>query len=111
MPFVGLLFTGIMLTDSGPKCLEYNVRFGDPEAQTLLPLISKDTDLVEVAMACVEGRLSETEIKVDNKSSAVVVVVSGGYPGPYLQGLPIELNPPPHTHGLIFPFSLFNTVS
>ena len=100
-----------MLTKSGPKCLEYNARFGDPEAQTLLPLISKDTDLVEVAMACVEGRLSETEIKVDNKSSAVVVVVSGGYPGPYRQGKPIKLIPPPDTHGLIFPFSFLNPVS
>ncbi|RCH82000.1 Bifunctional purine biosynthetic protein ade1, partial [Rhizopus azygosporus] len=56
-PFVGMLFTGIMLTASGPKVLEYNVRFGDPETEVVLPLLSDDTDLAEIMMSCVEGRL------------------------------------------------------
>lgn len=54
-PFVGMLFTGLMLTQSGPKVLEYNVRFGDPETQTLILLLTEDTDLAEVLMACVIG--------------------------------------------------------
>jgi phosphoribosylamine--glycine ligase/phosphoribosylformylglycinamidine cyclo-ligase len=62
-----MLFTGIMLTKSGPKALEYNARFGDPESQVLLPLISRETDLAEVMVACVEGKLNEVDIKMDNK--------------------------------------------
>ncbi|KAE8448661.1 hypothetical protein EG329_009086 [Mollisiaceae sp. DMI_Dod_QoI] len=92
IPFVGLLFTGIMLTKSGPKTLEYNARFGDPETQTVLPLISEKTDLAEVILACVEGRLHETEILIDDKSCAVVVIASGGYPGAYPQGKEIDIN-------------------
>jgi len=80
-PFVGTLFTGLMITKNGPKCLEYNVRFGDPETQTLLPLMSKDTDLAEIMVACTEGWLDALEVKVDAKSSATVVVAAGGYPG------------------------------
>ena len=56
-PFVGLLFTGFMITEDGPRVLEYNVRFGDPETQTLLPLMSMDTDLAEIMVAYTEGRL------------------------------------------------------
>jgi phosphoribosylamine--glycine ligase/phosphoribosylformylglycinamidine cyclo-ligase len=101
IPFVGLLFTGIILTKFGPKALEYNARFGDPETQTLLPLISKKTDLAEIMMACVEGRLHETEIVMDDKSCAVVVIASGGYPGPYSQGKEIEIKPRQSSQGLI----------
>ena len=92
---MGVLFTGIILTASGPKVLEYNVRFGDPEAQTVIPLISRDTDLAEVMMACIEGRLSSTPINICAKSSAVVVVASGGYPGTYRkdQELAIDSHP------------------
>lgn len=94
-PFVGTLFTGLMITKSGPKCLEYNVRFGDPETQTLLPLMSKDTDLAEIMVACTEGWLDALSVKVDQKYSATVVVVAGGYPGPYPKGTPMVVDTPP----------------
>ena len=94
-PFVGTLFTGLMITKSGPKCLEYNVRFGDPETQTLLPLMSEDTDLAEIMIACTEGWLDALSVKVDAKSSTTVVIAAGGYPGPYAKGLPLKIDPPP----------------
>ena len=90
-PFVGTLFTGLMITKNGPKCLEYNVRFGDPETQTLLPLMSKDTDLAEIMVACTEGWLDSVTVKVDAKSSTTVVVAAGGYPGPYAKGIPMKV--------------------
>lgn len=93
-PFVGTLFTGLMITKDGPKTLEYNVRFGDPETQTLLPLISKDTDLAEVMVACTEGWLDALDVKVDDKSSATVVVAAGGYPGSYAKGTPMDVTTP-----------------
>ncbi|KUJ16250.1 phosphoribosylamine-glycine ligase [Mollisia scopiformis] len=89
-PFVGMLFTGIMLTKSGPKTLEYNARFGDPETQTLLPLLK--SDLAEIMSACVEGRLHDTDIVMNNESCAVVIVSSEGYPGPYPKGDHIEMD-------------------
>lgn len=91
-PFVGVLFTGLMLTKSGPKVLEYNVRFGDPETQTLIPLLTEDTDLAEVMIACVRGDLKSDSIKMNAKASAVVCVVSGGYPGAYATGVKVEIN-------------------
>jgi phosphoribosylamine--glycine ligase/phosphoribosylformylglycinamidine cyclo-ligase len=94
-PFVGTLFTGLMITKSGPKCLEYNVRFGDPETQTLLPLMSEDTDLAEIMIACTEGWLDALSVKVDAKSSATVVIAAGGYPGSYSKGTPMKLDSPP----------------
>jgi phosphoribosylamine--glycine ligase/phosphoribosylformylglycinamidine cyclo-ligase len=93
-PFVGTLFTGIIVTKDGPKTLEYNVRFGDPETQTLLPLISKDTDLAEIMIACTEGWLDSVDIKIDDKSSATVVVAAGGYPGTYAKGTPMDVTTP-----------------
>ncbi|PQE16525.1 phosphoribosylamine-glycine ligase protein [Rutstroemia sp. NJR-2017a BBW] len=89
-PFVGTLFTGLMITKNGPKTLEYNVRFGDPETQTLLPLISQDTDLADIMMACTQGCLDSVDIKIDPKFSATVVVAAGGYPGSYAKGTPME---------------------
>lgn len=94
MPFVGLLFTGFMLTKNGPKVLEYNVRFGDPETQTLLPLM--DADLAEVMIACTEGWLDAVTIKAHPKFAATVVAAAGGYPGPYVRGDPITLENPPN---------------
>jgi len=94
-PFVGTLFTGLMITKSGPKCLEYNVRFGDPETQTLLPLMSNSTDLAEIMVACTEGWLDALSVTVDEKSSATIVVAAGGYPGNYSKGIPIALESPP----------------
>ena len=92
-PFVGLLFTGFMITKDGPKVLEYNVRFGDPETQTLLPLMSMDTDLAEVMIACTEGRLDGIDVKVKSGSSATVVAAAGGYPGSYEKGKTIYIDP------------------
>ena len=85
-PFVGLLFTGLMITKEGPKCLEYNVRFGDPETQTLLPLMSMDTDLAEIMVACTEGRLDGLQLQIQSGSSVTVVAAAGGYPESYKKG-------------------------
>ncbi|TVY38172.1 Bifunctional purine biosynthetic protein [Lachnellula subtilissima] len=94
-PFIGTLFTGLMITKSGPKTLEYNVRFGDPETQTLLPLVSKDTDLAEIMVACTDGRLDGLSIKIDSKASTTVVVAAGGYPDSYEKGTPMQVGTPP----------------
>ena len=93
-PFVGLLFTGIMVTSHGPKVLEYNVRFGDPETQTLLPLLSPNSDLAEIMFACTEQGLESVSVDVDPKFSATVVAAAGGYPGPYVRGDAITIDPP-----------------
>lgn len=94
-PFVGILFTGLMMTKTGPKVLEYNVRGGDPETQTLLPLLSDDTDLAEVMVACTEHWLDGVSIKVEPKFAATVIAVAEGYPGSYAKGRPITLDPVP----------------
>ncbi|KAF7725715.1 Bifunctional purine biosynthetic protein ade1 [Apophysomyces ossiformis] len=90
-PFVGMLFTGLMLTKSGPKVLEYNVRFGDPETEVVLPLLSDETDLAEVMLACVEGRLDAVAITLKNAFAATVIIASGGYPGSYAKGKQITI--------------------
>ncbi|KAG0747615.1 hypothetical protein G6F57_007255 [Rhizopus arrhizus] len=90
-PFVGMLFTGIMLTASGPKVLEYNVRFGDPETEVVLPLLSDDTDLAEILLACAEGRLDAVSITIKNAYAATVIIASGGYPGSYAKGKEITI--------------------
>ncbi|OBZ91208.1 Bifunctional purine biosynthetic protein ADE1 [Choanephora cucurbitarum] len=90
-PFCGMLFTGIMLTASGPKVLEYNVRFGDPETEVVLPLLTDDTDLAEILLACVEGRLDAVSITTKKAYGATVVIASGGYPGSYAKGKAITL--------------------
>lgn len=86
-PFVGCLFTGLMLTPDGYRVLEFNARFGDPEAQSVLALL--ENDLLEVMNACVDGRLDEMPLKWKPLHACNVVVASGGYPGKYLKGLPI----------------------
>ena len=86
-----MLFTGLMMTTSGPKVLEYNVRFGDPETQTLLPLLSPDTDLAEILLACTDHWLDAVDIKVERKFAATVVVAAGGYPGTYEKGTAMTL--------------------
>ena len=85
-PFVGLLFTGFMITTDGPRVLEYNVRFGDPETQTLLPLMSMDTDLAEIMVACTEGRLDGVQFRMRLGSSVTVVAAAKGYPDSYKKG-------------------------
>ncbi|KZO95945.1 aminoimidazole ribonucleotide synthetase [Calocera viscosa TUFC12733] len=83
-PFVGLLFTGFVLTDSGPKVLEYNVRFGDPETQALLLLL--EADLAAVMLACVDRRLDAVKLAVKPGFAVSVVLAAKGYPGSYPKG-------------------------
>ncbi|KAA8643228.1 bifunctional aminoimidazole ribotide synthase/glycinamide ribotide synthase [Aspergillus tanneri] len=94
-PFVGILFTGLMMTKDGPKVLEYNVRGGDPETQTLLPLLSDDTDLAEIMVACTEHWLDGVSINIKPSFSTTVIAVAGGYPGSYAKGKTITLGPVP----------------
>jgi phosphoribosylamine--glycine ligase len=83
-PFRGVLFIGLMLTADGPKVLEYNVRFGDPETQAIL--IRLESDLLEIFQSLVDGHLREVEVRWKEGASACVVVASGGYPGGYKKG-------------------------
>ena len=92
MPFKGILFTGLMITKNGPKVLEYNVRGGDPETQTLLPLLSDDTDLAQVMLACAEGWLDAVPLKIKSGASATVVACAEGYPGSYVKNRKIHLS-------------------
>ncbi|KAG5947618.1 hypothetical protein E4U59_000372 [Claviceps monticola] len=94
-PFRGVLFTGLMITSSGPKVLEYNVRFGDPEIQTVLPLLSADTYLAEIMLACTGGYLGYYDLKIEPIFSATVVVAARGYPGSYAKGTPMTVLSPP----------------
>ena len=87
-PYKGVLYAGLMLTETGPKVLEFNCRLGDPEAQVILPLLR--TDLLDVALACIDGRLDSLHIEWDDSACAGVVVASGGYPGDYVKGVPIH---------------------
>jgi phosphoribosylamine--glycine ligase/phosphoribosylaminoimidazole synthetase len=89
--YVGVLYAGLMLTPSGPRLLEYNCRFGDPEAQTVLPLL--DTDLAEVALACCAGRLAEVPLSVRPDASCTVVAAAPGYPDSPVLGGAISLPP------------------
>ena len=83
-PYVGVLYAGLMLTDQGPRVLEFNCRFGDPEAQLLFPLL--ETDLIDIALACIEGRLDETKVIWKPAYNVGVVLASGGYPVEYEKG-------------------------
>ncbi len=84
-PFKGVLYVGLMITDTGPKVLEFNCRFGDPEAQVLLPRLK--SDLVPLLMACIDGTLAQhTDVQWHDEAAACVVMASGGYPDPYETG-------------------------
>lgn len=87
--FRGTLFIGLMMTASGPKVLEYNTRFGDPETQVLITRL--ETDPVEIMLAAAKGTLSEIDVKVKSEYAMVVVLASKGYPGSYPKGEPISL--------------------
>jgi phosphoribosylamine--glycine ligase len=87
-PFKGCLYFGLMITPDGPKVIEYNARFGDPETQVVLPRLK--TDFVDIVMAVVEERLAELPIEWSDEACACVVMASGGYPGHYEKGIPIE---------------------
>jgi len=84
IPFRGILYTGLMLTAEGPKVVEFNARFGDPEAQVVLPLL--ETDLLDVLLAAVNGELASVELKWKQESAVCVIMASAGYPGDYRRG-------------------------
>ena len=86
-PFIGVLYCGLMMTARGPQVLEFNARFGDPEAQAIL--LRLESDLVDALEACVDGRLAESELRWSPGASACIVASSAGYPGSYKTGLPI----------------------
>lgn len=86
-PFKGCLYFGLMLTPDGPKVIEYNARFGDPEAQVVLPRLK--TDFVDIIMAICEDRLEDIDVEWDGGAAACVAMASGGYPGSYKKGVEI----------------------
>ena len=85
--YQGCLYAGLMIKDDDIKVVEFNARFGDPETQVVLPLLK--SDLVEVMLACAQGRLHEVKVEWSDAATVCVVMASGGYPGSYEQGLPI----------------------
>ena len=87
-PFKGVIYFGLMLTQDGPKVVEYNARFGDPETQPLLSML--DTDLMDIFQACVDGTLDQLEIKWKDGAACCIVLASGGYPVKYQSGYPIS---------------------
>lgn len=91
-PFKGCLYFGLMLTDDGPKVIEYNCRFGDPEAQTILPLMK--SNLLDAMLATENGTLSETPVEFSDEAACCVVLASGGYPESYAKDIPILLGIP-----------------
>jgi phosphoribosylamine--glycine ligase len=86
-PYKGVLYAGLMLTSEGPKVLEFNARFGDPETQVQLPLLK--SDLVDIVLAVIDGTLERTKIEWSDEACVGVVMASGGYPGSYKSGFPI----------------------
>jgi phosphoribosylamine--glycine ligase len=100
IPYRGALYFGLMVTAQGPRLLEYNARLGDPETEVLLPALR--TDLVTVIEACLEGRLDEVDLAFHDDFFADVVLCSGGYPGRYPTGLPIEGLDEAAGHALLF---------
>ena len=86
--FKGIIFFGLMLTADGPRVLEYNARFGDPETQVVLPRMK--TDILEVFEASIDGRLDEVELEFEDNAAVCVVLASDGYPLKYEKGFPIE---------------------
>jgi len=98
--YKGVIYAGLMLTDDGPKVLEFNARFGDPECQAILPLLK--TDLVELALAVVEGRLHELTLDWHPLASACVVMAAPGYPDDPHKGLPLSLPQRPPEQVLYF---------
>ena len=87
-PFVGVLFCGLMLTPDGTKVLEYNARFGDPEAQVVLPRLKND--IIDVMEACIDGKLDEIDLEFEDNAAVCVVLASDGYPEKYDKGFLIE---------------------
>ena len=86
--FKGIIFFGLMLTPNGPRVLEYNARFGDPEAQVVLPRMKND--IIEVMEACIDGTLDQVDLQFEDNAAVCVVLASEGYPVAYDKGLPIS---------------------
>jgi phosphoribosylamine--glycine ligase len=86
-PYKGVLYAGLMITADGPKAMEFNCRFGDPETQAMLPRL--DTDLVDIMLAVIDGNLKKIKIHWRDDACVGVILASGGYPGKYVTGLPI----------------------
>jgi phosphoribosylamine--glycine ligase len=86
--YMGILYVGLMLTDDGPKVLEFNCRFGDPETQAVLPLL--ETDIYEIFQACIHGRLDQINIEWNKGACATLVMAAPGYPDSYPKGLAIS---------------------
>ncbi|MBQ7706906.1 MAG: phosphoribosylamine--glycine ligase [Lachnospiraceae bacterium] len=86
--FTGILFCGLMLTEDGPKVLEYNARFGDPEAQVVLPRMKND--IIEVMEACIDGKLDEVDLQFEDNAAVCVILASDGYPEHYEKGFVIS---------------------
>jgi phosphoribosylamine--glycine ligase len=84
----GVLYAGLMLTENGPRVLEFNARFGDPEAQAIIPRLQGD--LAETLLSCAEGELGGREPRWSSEACVTVVLASGGYPASYETGLPVE---------------------
>jgi phosphoribosylamine--glycine ligase/phosphoribosylaminoimidazole synthetase len=100
-PYVGVLYAGLMLTSDGPRLVEFNCRFGDPEAQAILPLLR--SDLAELALAACNGRLAETTIELNDGASCTVVAAAAGYPGTPQRGAPISGLDADTADALVFP--------
>ncbi len=88
--FRGCLYFGLMLTAEGPRVIEYNCRFGDPEAQVVLPLL--ESDLLTILQACRDGTLADTEVRFSSRSACCVILASRGYPASYEKGFPIQID-------------------
>ena len=97
--FKGCLYFGLMITPVGPKVIEYNCRFGDPETQVVLPLL--ESDLLTVMQACTEGRLAETEVKFADKHACCVITASKGYPSRYRKGLELTMTEEAAAHTFV----------
>ena len=98
-PFQGCLYFGLMLTPKGPKVIEYNCRFGDPETQVVLPLL--ESDLLTVMRATTEGTLAQTEVKFSDKSACCVILASQGYPQKYQSGFEMTIAPEALPHAFV----------
>ena len=95
-PFTGCLYFGLMLTQEGPKVIEYNCRFGDPETQVVLPLL--ESDLLTVMQATTNGTLAQTEVRFSNRAACCVITVSEGYPLHYEKGFALTMTPEAAAH-------------
>ena len=109
-PYIGSLYAGLMLTAEGPRLVEYNVRFGDPEAQAVLPLL--DGDLAEIALAATSGRLADVDVSIRSAAACTVVAATTGYPNAPRTGDVVTLPTPDQLDGaLLFPAGLVDGVT